>query len=509
MLMNDYITKIMRNTRRYTYFIIGLIILSSIIYLIVRGKFYIDKDSYQFLASISTINNRLGKEGALFYPTFYNRVGYTLFISFIKLFSKSNSVIIYLNFIFHALSTFFIYLIIKKITGNTYSCLLGSLLFLFNSFNIFISNVILSDTLGLSLLLIALYLLLKKQKFSNIVFLLFCLISTLRFEYLILLIPIYFLIDKNKKIIFCVISSLLLNIIFLTPYLNKEWITIQINILSTLKNELIFFILAGIIIFALFHFFTKQLIKTLLLLTILISIILLLNNNFILFLNLIVNYLVEIILIVFFLIVNLLLKKKINNINLNFFLICFLLLFVMYKTFYFQHLIILTAFITILLAIFSIPSFEILLKTTSLNKTYRLVFLTLAYLLIISINLLTYLLLFYKYDTDLAQKIATINSNYLENLKIKKEVTLSYSNFPEANYVLEDISSKELLLLDLNTDSLKYILISSLKNISHPVFNKYVYLSTFSKRITLNYTQYNEQTGFNVDQVYLYLYIKN
>ena len=98
MLMNDYITKIMRNTRRYTYFIIGLIILSSIIYLIVRGKFYIDKDSYQFLASISTINNRLGKEGALFYPTFYNRVGYTLFISFIKLFSKSNSVIIYLNF---------------------------------------------------------------------------------------------------------------------------------------------------------------------------------------------------------------------------------------------------------------------------------------------------------------------------------------------------------------------------------------------------------------------------
>ena len=502
--------------------LILLIILINIVvlsYIVRNNNFFIDKDSYQFITpSVSDTYSmgKLGKNGLDMNIPFYNRIGY---VSFIKAIDAVNftsislsRLVIYSNLLFISATSILIYFILFHITSRKKLSILGGVLFNFTSINVFVSSMVLNDSLAVFLLIFNFYLILKYKNIGVLNILIFSIISTLRVEYLLTLIPIYLTLKPhNKKLLFWVpITGLLTNIILLLPFIDSDFINRNFEILNNVKFDFIYLILFFTLILVCIKVYPKILKYLLGIFSVIIAIFLVLQGQLVLLVPTFLSLLVPVILLLILSIVE---QFKPNLLNksgekyIRFFVVNTLLFFLFYKTFYFHHLVVLTPLISILSVLYlsrlNLPAYIYKFITNSYVKTYFIA----GSLFVISWNLFVYKAFFYKYNYDLPQIVLNDVNGLIANEGITNTGLVIVSDFPEASFYWLNIPSQDKKNITQDYSLASKLIYISFDNKS-PEFSSYELIKDWKLPVRLNYSYFQEEIGFNPKEVRVSLFEK-
>ena len=246
---------------------LNIILLSLIIFWPKFSGLLINSDSYaimlpaKFLTESGSFYHQLGQAGDIFSPIFY-RGGFSLFIYILAPLLNNNwflSSQFIIQFSYFA-SILLLYFSVKKIFSSSVAGFLSSLLLTFCYTYHHWATVLMSEIPTIFLLVLSIFLLLQKNSWSFYLSAIILGISyTFRAEMILLLIPLYFLVDtvypqdKTIKIIYSIfsLSVWVIYLFFLYQFnpSSDQWSLQQLNILYfTIGSHHLFFVLLLLIV---------------------------------------------------------------------------------------------------------------------------------------------------------------------------------------------------------------------------------------------------------------------
>jgi hypothetical protein len=501
----------------WTWFLI-LVSLSIIFILLnLSNGFLINRDSYQFLSHSNILNGSLGPFGDTYIMQFYNRVGYVYLTQFLEYINFVHLSIIdvlrALNYLFFVLTSIFIFAISFLFSKDKMLSMFTAVLYGTSCVSLFVSSLILNDTIATFLAVIVFYIVLQKKKFTKWVSVLFVVISTLRIEYMVLLIPLYFFIvqsDKDSKtkvtstlksVFITIVSAIFLNILLLLPFLNHEWFVHHLEVLNKIKFDIGYGALAIALLFIILKYIPHK-VFILFVISLIISVIQFLDPRFYGSIELFIVSSSLILILTIAVLASGKWHRSVNKLDeRNFVLVSLLFLFLIYRSFYFQHLSIILALLCIFIGL-SWEDYPALML-----KKYSKLFFSWAIILTFALNVFLYKYLFSKYDVDMAQKVCKIVDNFISEKGIKRSDTVLVSNYAEACYFWTDVSSRDLQnIKDLSFKSQNVIFFYFNNEI--PTIPNYTLRGSQNVYVRVGYDFYEEYIGYNPEFIYIYWFSK-
>jgi|GEM_PF-5553203 len=481
-----------------------IIILLSIL-LQYPSQFLLNRDSYEILVTKPTERETLGIHGQKITITPYNR---SLNVIISETLGDNVFFFRYLQFGIFIFSILILFYLLLLYTGNQSASLIGTTLFGLSAQNIFMLIPVGSDTIGIAFIILSLlFNNLSKTRNRQRLFTLLSLATIIiaccfRIEYIIIFcVTLIYAKRKVIHIISLVSLSLLMHILLqgiTNPQASVESLK---DLILTLQNELLFFSIIGFVLFIAFLVIRNVRLRTVLLTIMVMAIFffLILTTQISIYLPFITSILPALLIFgyISFKKQTFILSHPLSRMS----LLIISLFFIFYKTLYFQHLIIMLPFISIICAIEITPLF---------NRAKDLSYKTLGSILGIAlISVFTYKLFFAQYTID----FPAYTSNYINQIIIDnsydKDSTIVYSYAPEAMWFKTAISSRDIGEKSEVPRNVKQIIILNTKRmyLQDKRFSTFTFKETISVPYFTDYSFYEEKLGYN-PKVFIHVLVK-
>lgn len=416
------------------------------------SSYLINEDSYEFLIpSFLSSTSRLGEAGDLFSGAFYNRSGYSVFIKCINFISDNftgtdlHQILIFINYIALILTSILIFLIVEKLTKHKFISITASLFYMTSASVIFSASTVASDTLSICILLFITYNFLQKGKLSILTLCLFGILSIFRIEYLFLILPMSLMGNDRKNFKYALLFALLCNSILFAPQFTQTWLAHQLTLFSILKFELLYYVSLAVFLFIIFKNYSSIALKALLLTTMGAFLMVLYEPSNVKFISTTIYGMLFLLVLPISLHGAMYFDRKSYKDDtevkyyIAFFIQLVFILFLVYRTFYFQHLVVLVPYVAIITGLLLHKFVRRYLDNIQFTKQISL----LSFILIIgmTLNLVSYLHAFSGYTVDLAQLYSLEINQYLSENRIEKNRSIVFTEFPKATFYWTRVSS--------------------------------------------------------------------